>query len=144
MRNHWDWLAVSQLYENSSRPPISVWVTALSPRWPAPGTCHRGLRDNPSIKLRALGTKPPLYLFDQSIHVLKSHDASLNSLITFSTHDQLPHKEDIYIWIQCPTSLSQYACHKVTVTYGSAGRDYSWCTIYNVQIWLNKMKNNLF
>lgn len=30
----------------------SVWVTVLSPRWPAPGTCHRRLPDYLPIKPR--------------------------------------------------------------------------------------------
>ncbi len=39
-------------YDNdSSQAFISIWVTVLSPQWPAPGTCHGGLWDYLSIKL---------------------------------------------------------------------------------------------
>lgn len=114
MRNHWahvSWATRGPYAKDSSQAFISIWVTVLSPQWPAPGTCHRGFWGYLSIKLR--WPPPPLRI---SPFLGLTMQVLANSLhpIPPNSHSQFPHKDDISIrahWSAPPPCLSMHvAC----------------------------------
>lgn len=127
MRKHWAhvfWARRGSYAKDSSQAFISIWVTVLSPQWPAPGTCHRGLWDYLSIKLR-WPLRPSLF-FGLTMQVLANSLHPIPPYLTPSFHTKM-------ISLYVPAGAHRFpvsACmlhvnHKSHVLYSmSAWMDY--------------------
>lgn len=127
MRKHWahvSWATRGPYAKDSSQAFTSVWVTVLSPQWPAPGTCHRGLWDYLSIKLRWSPAPHPFLGFTMQVLANSLHPIPLSSL-TPSFHTKM-------ISLYVPTGA-----HHLPVPVCKLHVNYKSNILYSVSPWIN-------
>lgn len=133
LRLHWahvSWAKRGPYTKDSSQAFISVWLTVLSPQWPAPGTCHRGLWDYLSVNQTQMTPPPVPQPFPElTMQVLAN---SLHLPLLLISDSQFPHRDDISLH----ASLSQQARCMLTInpTYCTV-RLHEWITaLMHVQL----------
>lgn len=127
MRKHWahvSWATRGPYAKDSSQAFTSVWVTVLSPQWPAPGTCHRGLWDYLSIKLRWSPAPHPFLGFTMQVLANSLHPIPLSSL-TPSFHTKM-------ISLYVPTGA-----HHLPVPVCKLHVNHKSNILYSVSPWMN-------